>query len=81
MISQCSVRIVSSVDVSLMHLWRKMNSMSSFLSGKLNSLVYASETKQSRPLTLLLTYLIIALTTAKGASHTSVSVSIERETQ
>ena len=39
MISHCSVRIVSSVAVSLMHLWRKMNSMSSFLSGKLNSLV------------------------------------------
>ena len=39
MFSQCSVRIVSFVDVSLMHLWRKMNSMSSYLLGKLNSLV------------------------------------------
>ena len=35
--SQCSVRIVPSVDVSLMHLWREMNSTSSYSSAILVS--------------------------------------------
>ena len=39
--SQCSVRIVASVDVFLMHLWREMNSMSSYSSTILKSPLFS----------------------------------------
>ena len=38
--SQCSVRAVPSIDVFLMHLWREMNSMSSYSSAILVLLLF-----------------------------------------